>query len=790
MIIYQNTSLGFLSDVNTNQISDLIEKSYNAKIGKVHVKEKMAWTNSMNFMGNIIRNSQISDDCGILIEYKIPLTSMRIDFVITGVDRENNKNFVIVELKQWSKAQSTDSSGVVISFVGGQNRETTHPSYQAYSYKMQLSDYNENVESKRINPISCSYLHNYKELSPEPLKAAVYQKIVEDTPVFLKDDTKKLQAFIDRYVGHGQGMDILYEIRDGNIRPSKKLAEHVCNMFSGNQEFILIDTQKVAFEKALAISKNIDEKTVLIVKGGPGTGKSVISINLLGSLLKNNQNVIFVAPNASFREVMIKKLSQENQATRLKNLFKGSSSFLDCDENLFETIIVDEAHRLKNGQAYQYQGDSQLDDIIKSARNTILFIDDDQRIRPEDIGTVKEIRKVAERYDAKIYEMELEAQFRCSGAQGYINWLDHILQIRETANFNGWDNEDFEFRLFKDPNKLRTEIQKKNQQGQSARLLAGYAWKWTSEKQGNRNSEIEDVEIPEFNFRMPWNSRKARTTWAIDDSGVDQVGCIHTSQGLEFDYVGVIIGDDLKYDAGGQEYFVDWKSYKDAAGKKGLKENPQMLSRLVRNIYKTLMSRGMKGCYVYICDRPLREYIENRLAALEVDHFSDDDSGSNIVKMRINEKISEELKYTECLPIYSFAAACGKFGLGEDVNVEGWVKVSNAVALNRNMFIVKSSGKSMEPLIPDGSYCIFRAPVVGTRNNKIVLVQHNDFTDPETGGSYSIKKYFSEKSFKSDGSWMHEQIVLRPINQDYKPIIVDPEIEGRFTVIAEFVGLL
>lgn len=342
-------------------------------------------------------------------------------------------------------------------------------------------------------------------------------------------------------------MQVLYDIQFGNIRPSKKLIDHVCGMFKGNKEFILIDSQKIAYEKAIEIATKADSKTVLIIKGGPGTGKSVISINLLGALLKEELNVVFVAPNAAFRDVIMKKLAQENRLNRLKVLFKGSSSFVDVKPNTFDTIIVDEAHRLKNGTAYQYYGENQLEDIIKSALSIILFIDDNQRVRPEDIGTVAEIKRVAETLGAKIFELELDAQFRCSGAEGYINWLDHIFQIRDTANFNGWDRKDFDFRICDNPNILRNLIADKNRQGFSARILAGYAWKWTSEEEGNRNGEVDDVEILEHNFKMPWNSRRSRTTWAIDPSGLNQVGCIHTSQGLEFDFVGVIVGYDLKF---------------------------------------------------------------------------------------------------------------------------------------------------------------------------------------------------------------------------------------------------
>jgi len=391
------------------------------------------------------------------------------------------------------------------------------------------------------------------------------------------------------------------------------LINHVTKLFEGNQDFVLLDEQKVAFETAYSYARNRGKKSVIIIKGGPGTGKSVISINLLGRLLQDKLNTVFVAPNASFRNVLSHRLAQTHKRNRLQSLFKGSAGFYESQKDDFDVLIVDEAHRLKNGTAYQYYGENQVKDIINASNTSIFFVDDDQVVRPEDIGSVREIKKYAELYNAEVKEIELVSQFRCAGAEGYINWLNDVLQIKDTANFDGWDKEQFDFRIFDDPHKMRGAINEKHKQGNSARMLAGYAWKWTGIKDGNGDGETADVEIPEFDFRMPWNSRRIGTTWAIDEKGVDQVGCIHTSQGLEFDYVGVIVGNDLKYDPENGTFYTEWDTYKDASGKKGLKEDPETLNKYVRNIYKILMSRGMKGCYVYFMDKRVEEYVRGRV---------------------------------------------------------------------------------------------------------------------------------------------------------------------------------
>ena len=635
-------------------------------------------------------------------------------------------------------------------------------------------------------------MHNYLENNPEPLKAEVYREIVKDTPLFFKHDTQKLAEFIKKHVGKGQGEKILYEIENGRIRPSRKLIDHVCSMFKGNKEFTLIDEQKVAYEKAIDVALSATEKSVLIIKGGPGTGKSVVSLNVLGGMLSSEKNVAFVAPNASFRDVMVKSLAKQNKIGRIKPLFKGSACFHDDEKHIYDVLIVDEAHRLKNSNAYQYKGDNQIEDIINASFVSIFFIDDNQRIRPEDIGTVEELKRIASKCTKNIEEIELTAQFRCAGAEGYINWLDDVFHIRQTGNYDGWNQKEFKFEICSTPNEVLSKVKNKNSQGSNARMLAGYAWEWTSEKDGNKNAEIADVRIPEHNFSMPWNSRAMRTTWAIDKSGVNQVGCIHTSQGLEFDYVGVLVGNDLKMDDK-LNYYVDWKNYKDSSGKKGLKNNPEQLSVLVRNIYKTLMSRGMKGCYVYFCDKEVEKYFKERLklsaSVNEKLMFSDivSDEGK---QMLVEDVIPKELEFKEYLPVYSLEAACGYFGEGLTVENEGWIRAENVGSLRKNMFVVKAVGRSMEPTISDGVYCVFRSPVVGSRQGKIVLVQHYEYQDPDTGGKYSIKKYTSKKQFNQDGTWQHEQIILQPLNPDYLAITIKNAEEGEFMVIGEFVAIL
>ena len=743
MIVYEATAKRFIEDVDSNQILSEIEKAFREKLGRgIPPGEVSAYVNSLPHMERVVRRAGVADDCGILIEYKIPLTNFRIDFVISGTDEEGNKNFVIVELKQWQQARIAEGDGLVESFTGGAHRVVTHPSYQSSRYKDFMGDFNEAIYSGSVKAYSCAYLHNYPTSEPEPLLDDKYRSVVANSPIYFRDDQTKLQDFISKYVKHGKGMEVLYEISNGTIRPSKRLIDHVASMFEGNQNFILLDEQKVAFETARTVA-NKKEKSIVIIKGGPGTGKSVISVNLVGALLRDNLNAIFVAPNSSFRDVLVKKLTLEHPTQRIRNIFKGSSSFYNAEENEFDVLIVDEAHRLKKKGAFMYAGMNQVADVIKAARTSIFFIDDDQAVRPDDIGTVRELKRLAEQHDAKIYEMELTAQFRCAGAEGYLNWLNDTLQLKETANYDGWDKKSFDFKIFDDPNKLREAINEKSKKGNVARILAGYAWEWTAANQGNADGEMEDIVIPEFDFRMPWNSRKVGTTWAIDEKGIEQAGCIHTSQGLEFDYVGVIIGDDLNFDAERKLFSTDHKKYKDKTGKKGMKEKPEELNRLVRNIYKVLMTRGMKGCYVYFSDKGLEHYFKERVRLTE----SNSKSSAHVVSPITREMLQ--------IPLVG-SAPCGAPLLAQE-NIEEYISVEKSkIKPGFEYFILRAEGDSMNLAgINDSDLVLCRQQLKGETGDRVIALLG--------GENVTIKMYD-----KKDG----QRILLpKSSNKAHSPIL-------------------
>ena len=784
MIVYHASKKGFVSDVFNGTIADDIDHAFLLHLGrKASPNEKLSWKNSMMHMYKVINTPNIPDSSTITIEYQIPLTSKRIDFIISGTDENQRSNMIIIELKQWEQAKLSQKSGIIQTRFQHGESETAHPSYQAWSYAYMLQNYNETIREQNIQLLPCAFLHNYQK---DPIISNdCYAEYIAKAPIFLKSDAGKLQDFIKKHIKYGSKEDIIWLIDKGKLRPSKQLADVLNSMLHGNREFVLLDDQKVVYETALSLAREAvrGPKQVFIVEGGPGTGKSVVAIILLVELTKEGIVAQYVSKNAAPRDVYTAKLSGSFKKSYINNLFVGSGSFIDTPQNTFGALIVDEAHRLnmKSG-LYSNLGENQIIEIIQASRFTIFFVDDRQKVHIKDIGSKAAIQKFAESCGAIVHTAKLSSQFRCNGSDGYLSWLDNTLQIRETANIQ-LSTEDYDFRIFSDPNLLFETIREKNKINNKARVVAGYCWDWNSKK----IPTDYDIILPEFHFKKRWNLNTDKNLWIIGNQSIEEIGCIHTCQGLELDYIGVIIGPDMRYENGQIVTDVTKRSINDQSVK-GFKsliaQNRhkafQEADEIIKNTYRTLLTRGMKGCYIYCCDKPLAEYF---VAQLRI-------QAESTPKFRIEPEVNDEVKYIDFLPFYSIQAACGYFGEGEMVDEKGWMKVEGMGKLNRNMFIVQAVGHSMEPLIYDGDYCVFRTNPAGSRQGKIVLAEHHNYYDPDYAGSYSIKTYTSKKSFDVEGNWIHEEIILMPKNSEYTPIVIEEENSDEFRIVGEFIGIL
>lgn len=646
MIIYQSTKEDFLKDVLNNNIEKIILEVYFKKTGKsVGQSEQDSWKKSMRYMRDVLHDEEIPALSGVSIEYQIPQTSKRIDFILTGQDSENVDHAVLIELKQWSDGVSlSEKDGVVItSFYGG--TDTPHPSYQAWSYAALMQGFNETVYEENIQLKPCAYLHNY--IDDNVIKNEFYSDYLKKAPVFLEGDAEKekLRTFIKKFVKHGDKSNIMYRIDNGRIKPSKSLADSLVKMLKGNQEFIMIDDQKVVYETAMALAKksSVINKNVLIVQGGPGTGKSVVAINLLVALTKLGLNSQYITKNSAPRAVYESMLTGTLRKTEIANLFSGSGSFIDVEKNIFDVLIVDEAHRLneKSGM-FKNLGENQIKEIIDASKFSIFFIDEDQKVTWHDIGEQEEIERWATHGEANVQVLKLASQFRCNGSNGYLAWLDDVLQISDTANttlendsageeYLEWvnkvtegqtpedpqfDTSEYDFQVVDSPEKLREIIFEKNKDKNKARLVAGYCWEWVTKK----NPHASDIVFPEYNFAMKWNLASDGSLWILKKESVSEIGCIHTCQGLEMDYVGVIVGPDLIV-RNGKIITDPSKRAKSDSSIKGYKKllatDPVLAQKkadlIIKNTYRTLATRGMKGCYVYFTDKETEEYFRVRV---------------------------------------------------------------------------------------------------------------------------------------------------------------------------------
>ena len=624
MIIYENTRGGFINDIRTGSIATQVQNAFERHgIHHNNDAEYRAWGNSLMFMRNVLDDDDIPEDVSLAVEYQIPLTSKRVDFLIAGKDGAGTDNVVVVELKQWEDSGMTSRPDVVTAFTGGANRAVCHPSYQAYSYAKIIENFNEDVYRRNIQLRPCAYLHNYREENRPHIDNALYREAVSVAPVFLQDDVIKLRSFIKTYIKEKDGIDLLMKIDHGKLKPAKALQDSLVSMIRGNQEFFLIDEQKVAYETVRklverAVRRANDptkgaEKSVVIVSGGPGTGKSVVAIQLLCNLIAKGYSANYVTKNAAPRNVYFEKLRREKyKLSYIKSLFKSSDSFWNAPANLLDCIIVDEAHRLKKKSAI-FHGENQVKELINAGRVTVFFIDEDQKITTKDIGSKDEIRKWAAYYGIPVYEGEdlnLVSQFRCNGSDGYLNFLDNLLGIRSTANLTF--DYDYEIRLFRSPVKMREALREKNDLNNKSRMIAGYCYEWVTEN--NPQGDEYDI-ILEDGFRAKWNF--SNSLFAIAPDSFDQVGCIHTTQGLEFDYCGIIIGQDLRYEDGKVITDPSKEAISDkSSGIRSCKDKV-LADKLIRNTYKTLMSRGQKGCFLYCEDKALLEYI-SRMLGIEI----------------------------------------------------------------------------------------------------------------------------------------------------------------------------
>jgi DUF2075 family protein len=609
-----------MSQATRNEIADRLRESFIHHFRyKPPQSEVSSWRNSLSRIATAIGLAGLTDH-GVACEYQLPLTSRRLDVMVTGHNDDVRPMASIVELKQWDGAAPSDVKELVTVYLGGRPRETLHPSVQVGQYRQYLADTHEAFSDGRVGLRAASYLHNFMHDSESELYAPRHAGALALNPLFAGDEIDDLASWMRTELSGGNGILILESVLNGKYKPNKKLLSHTARMIKGHPAYILLDEQKVAFNSVLAgvaEAHASGKKSVVLIKGGPGTGKSVLAVNLVAEL----GNAGYVTHHATGSRAFTTNL-RKAVGTKAAALFKYFNSYAGDNPDVIDVLILDEAHRLRVSSANQYtpvasrSNRPQVDELIDAARVTVFFIDDLQVVRPGEIGSSELIRQAASRAGAQLKDFELEAQFRCAGSETFVSWVENTLGLKRTPDIIWESDQEFDLDIVESPEELGALIEHKNDQGNTARLVAGFCWPWSNPAADG--SLIDDVKVG--GFSRPWNARPGSRVakgipkadlWATDAEGIRQVGCVYTAQGFEFDYVGVIVGRDLVYRP--KEGWIGQPEFsRDSVVKKSAKDLARF-TELVKQTYRVLLTRGLKGCYVYFQDEQTRDFITSRI---------------------------------------------------------------------------------------------------------------------------------------------------------------------------------
>ena len=623
MRLYAASSTQFIQDTVQNQIAEKLKLAFFDHYRHEPAPSEVAsWRNSLRALKDLVEHADLRDH-GVLLEYQLPLSSRRLDALFCGRDARKVDRSVIVELKQWERCKEADGDHEVLTRVGGGEREVLHPSVQVGQYHMYLKD-THTAFHEGPHPIeldACTYLHNYFLAPADPLLAPKFAAPLATYPLFSADDVERVSAFLQERLAGGEGLDVLTRVEESKYRPSKKLMDHVASVIKGKPEYFLLDEQLVAFDRVVATARqgfHNRQKTAIIIKGGPGTGKSLIAMNLMAALLTQGYNTHYATGSRAFTETLRKAIGMRGAVQ-----FKYFNSYTETGPNDIDVLVCDESHRIRETsrsrftpKAKQPNG-AQIDEVLRCAKVAVFLIDDYQVVRPNEIGSAEYIQAHARTHNCTLHEYALDIQFRCGGSEDFVNWVNNTLGIRKTPNvlFSKENQHDFEFRIFNSPRELDEAIRRKADEGHLARMTAGFCWPWSDPT--SEGKLIEDVVIG--SFRRPWNAKPEAAKlargipkshyWATDPNGINQVGCVYTAQGFDFDYVGVIFGADLIYDPSQGTWLGTVQNSYDSV----VKRSGGKFADLVKNTYRVLMSRGLKGCYVHFVDKNTENFFRSRM---------------------------------------------------------------------------------------------------------------------------------------------------------------------------------
>ncbi|MGW8847726.1 DNA/RNA helicase domain-containing protein [Streptomyces xiamenensis] len=568
--------------------------------------EARSWENSIPELLQAVLEADL-DEVEVMLEYALPLSSKRADAVLAGVHPVTGEpSYVVIELKQWTHV-TPDLANPAICHVNGMGGgEQLNPLIQVHGYCQYLAQFNGSLDGHEDRIAGAAFLHN-ADGSADALDGA---GLDSHSRLFTKASRGKFQDFLRERLAPQSGSAAADELLNGVSKPSTQLMSVAAKEIREREQFVLLAEQRLAYElvlKAVRESHESDHKQVVVVSGGPGSGKSVIALSLLGELHRQGRPTLHATGSASFTKTMRKVAGARKR--EVQDLFKYFNSFMTARKNHLDVLICDEAHRMRETSANRYTpaaqrtGKPQVEELIDAARVPVFLLDDYQVVRPGEMGSVEEIREAAAAKNIAFTEVPLDAQFRCGGSEAYVRWVTRLLKLTGEGPIPWEADPKMQLRVMDSPRDMEEFLKERLSEGYGARVTAGYCWKWTTKTKPGQPLP-EDVVIGDW--AKPWNVYGDRSVdgappaalWANEPAGFGQVGCVYTAQGFEYDWNGVILGPDLVWRD--DHWEVNRAASKDPVFKKSTPDC--VVDQLIRNTYKVLLTRGMVGTVLYSTD--------------------------------------------------------------------------------------------------------------------------------------------------------------------------------------------
>ena len=612
MPLYRASVARLRSEIESGTLVPTLTEQFRHRMGHSPARgEVRSWERSLQALSADLTDAGL-DAVEALVEYQLPMTSKRADVVLCGRHpRTGAPSYVVVELKQWTRALLLEGTDDVCVLEG--MGERLHPAEQVRRYCSHLLDFAAVLEDQPRRLSGVAYLHNATDQDVDGLWVL---PPTDHSRLFTGQRRGEFLDHLRSRLEPSSGVESADQLLGTAVRPSKQLLALAAEEVQNREQFVLLDEQQTAYSlvmRAVERARSANAKEVLIVSGGPGSGKSVIALSLLGELSRRGRTVLHATGSSAFTQTL-RKVAGRRQP-RVQGMFKYFNQFAGVERNGIDVLILDEAHRLRETSANRYtraelrSGRPQVEELIDAARVPVFLLDEHQVVRPGEIGTVNDIERAAKGLGLESRLVELDGQFRCGGSRAYEHWVLRLLGLEGDGPVPWEGDENFPLQVAEAPSEMEVRMRSMLDSGYGARLAAGYCWKWSDPVP---DGLVADIEIGDWH--RPWNNKKQSSHagapgtpfWASDPAGFDQVGCVYTAQGFEYDYSGVIMGPDLVWRT--DRWVARPERSFDTAVKRGTRDQ---FDGAVRNTYKVLLTRGMLGTLVYSTDPETQDLLRS-----------------------------------------------------------------------------------------------------------------------------------------------------------------------------------